>query len=148
MKKICENIYKTSRKNAGLEQIEAAEKLGVSTRSLQVYESDLDSTVPQLDVLRNMCILYRDPGLAMRHLKKSPIADFLPDYEQQPLGLATLSFLDDLKKVSDISSTLINITRDGKIDDAEKTDWNEIMLLMSRLMTSITSLKNSQIGGE
>lgn len=73
MKEICENIYKKSRKSAGLEQIEAADKLGVSARSLQNYESELNVTLPPLDIVRNMCILYNDKGLAYKHIKKSPM---------------------------------------------------------------------------
>lgn len=48
MKEICENIYKKSRKSAGLEQIEAADKLGVSARSLQNYESELKLDVNEV----------------------------------------------------------------------------------------------------
>ena len=77
MKEICENIYKKSRKSAGLEQIEAADKLGVSARSLQNYESEMNQTIPPLDIVRNMCILYNDKGLAYKHIKKSPIGDFI-----------------------------------------------------------------------
>lgn len=92
MKEICENIYKKSRKNAGLEQIEAADKLGVSARSLQNYESEMNQTIPPLDIVRNMCILYKDKGLAYKHIKKSPIGDFIPDFSEQPsLTVATLS---------------------------------------------------------
>lgn len=146
MKGICENIYKKSRKNAGLEQPEAAEQLGVGLRSFQNYDSELNHSVPQLDVLRIMCILYKDRSLAYKHLKKSPIAEFLPDLEQQPLSLATLSVVDDLNSAQDLISTLVKITRDGKIDAEEQADWDKIMHAMSRLMNSISALRNAEQG--
>lgn len=90
MEEICTNIYKLSRKNAGIEQGDAADALGVSIRSLQNYESDLSPSIPQLDVVRNMVILYKDRSLAYKHIKKSPIGEFMPELSQQTCQLQHL----------------------------------------------------------
>ena len=54
MEEIYTNIYKESRKKAGMEQCEAAEAIGVSYHSLAKYEKKINSIVPPDDVVRNM----------------------------------------------------------------------------------------------
>lgn len=148
MKEICENIYKKSRKNAGLEQIEAADKLGVSARSLQNYESEMNQTIPPLDIVRNMCILYNDKGLAYKHIKKSPIGDFIPDFSEQPsLTVATLSMISDFNKMQGIISKVIEVAKDGKIDNSETDDWQEFCNIANKLMESLNSLINAKGAG-
>ncbi len=145
MKEICENIYKKSRKNAGLEQIEAADKLGVSARSLQNYESEMNQTIPPLDIVRNMCILYKDKGLAYKHIKKSPIGDFIPDFSEQPsLTVATLSMVSDFNKMQGMIAKVIEVAKDGKIDQSENDDWQEFCNIANKLMESLNSLINAK----
>lgn len=147
MKELCENIYKRSRKNAGIEQIEAADDLGVSTRSLQNYESELNPTVPPLDIVRNMCILYKDKELAYKHIKKSPIGEFLPDFTAQTsLSIATLSTLDGISKMQNQITNIISITKDGAIDDTEKSQWEEICRIGNDLIHSLNALINTKGG--
>lgn len=144
MKEICENIYKKSRKNAGLEQIEAADKLGVSARSLQNYESELNSTLPPLDIVRNMCILYRDRNLAYKHMKKTPLGEFLPDLSAEPsLTMATLTMLDDFSIVQTYINKVISVTKDGKIEGNEVHDWQEFCQVANKLIHSLNSLVNN-----
>lgn len=148
MKELCENIYKKSRKNAGLEQIESADKLGVSARSLQNYESELNPTLPPLDIVRNMCILYKDKSLAYKHIKKSPIGEFIPDFTPLPsLTMATLSMVDDFTKMSGQIAKIISVTKDGKISDDEIKDWQKFCEIGNSLMESLNSLVNAK-GGE
>ena len=58
MEEIYTNIYRESRKKAGLEQSEAADMIGVSYHSLAKYEKKINPLIPPDDVVRN-------------HLKKS-----------------------------------------------------------------------------
>lgn len=149
MKEICENIFKKSRKNAGFEQIEAADKLGVSARSLQNYESELNVTLPPMDVVRNMCILYRDKWLAYRYMKKSPLGEFLPDFTVEPsLAVATLSMLDDFTAVQNYITRVVSVTKDGKIEKNEVKDWQDFCEVANNLINSLNSLVNNSKGGE
>lgn len=145
MKELCRNIYKKARKNAGIEQIEAADALGVSARSLQNYESELNPTVPPLDVVRNMCILYKDKNLAYKHIKKSPIGEFLPDMAvPTSLTIATLSTLDGIQKIQNQITNIISITKDGVVDNQESEDWAKICDIGNELIRSLNSLINSK----
>lgn len=147
MKGICENIYKSARKNAGYEQVEAAEALGISARSLQNYESDINASIPQLDTIRNMCILYKDKSLAYKHIKNSPIADFMPDYDVKPLSMATLEVLNNARLFNDQIAMLIEITKDNKIDKEEEVTWNQFYEVANKLLESLNILLNSKSGG-
>ena len=53
MEEIYTNIYKESRKRAGLEQIEAADLIHVSYSSLAKYEARINAVVPRDDIVRN-----------------------------------------------------------------------------------------------
>ena len=80
MEEIYTNIYKESRKRAGLEQIEAADLIHVSYSSLAKYEARINAVVPRDDIVRNMVIAYNDRNLAYKHIKASPLGEFLPDF--------------------------------------------------------------------
>ena len=50
MEEIYTNIYRESRKKAGLEQSEAADMIGVSYHSLAKYEKKINPLIPPDDV--------------------------------------------------------------------------------------------------
>lgn len=77
MEEIYTNIYQESRKKAGLEQFEAADKIGVSYHTLQKYEKKINGIISHADVVRNMVIAYNDKSLAWKHIKASPLGEFL-----------------------------------------------------------------------
>ena len=106
MEEIYTNIYKDSRKRAGLEQSEAADMIGVSYHSLAKYEKKINASIPPDDVVRNMVIAYNDRNLAYKHIKASPLGEFLPDFSTgKSLTVATLSFLSDFKAIEGILNT-------------------------------------------
>lgn len=147
MKDICENIYKESRLSTGMEQIDAADALGVSVRSLQAYEKLINPTVPPVDIVRNMCILYNDRGLAYKHVKNSPIGDFLPDYEAKPLPVATLSMIDSVNELQSKIGEIVKLTKDGMIDSSEEQAWAKILSILKTALEAINSLLNAKGGG-
>lgn len=88
MNKSSDNIYKNARIRAGLRREPVAEELNIDVRTLDKYES-LTGHPPD-DIVRNMCILYKDKILAWEHIKKSPLAEFFPSFEKTSLQGATL----------------------------------------------------------
>ena len=60
------NIYKTSRRAAGLTQEAAAERLGISVESVRAYETG--QRLPPNDVVELMVILYNAQHLAAASL--------------------------------------------------------------------------------
>lgn len=62
------NIYKTSRKAAGLTQESAAERLGISVESLRAYETG--QRVPPDDVAELMSVLYNSLHMLVHHVRE------------------------------------------------------------------------------
>lgn len=111
MEEIYTNIYRESRKKAGLEQSEAADMIGVSYHSLAKYEKKINPLIPPDDVVRNMVIAYNDRSLAYKHIKASPLGEFLPNFEcSKDLSIATLTFLSDFNTIEGKDHTLDTVT--------------------------------------
>lgn len=146
MEEIYTNIYKESRKKAGLEQSEAADLIGVSYHSLAKYEKKINAAVPPDDVVRNMVIAYNDRDLAYKHIKASPLGEFLPDFtSSKSLTVATLSFLSDFKAIEGMLTQIIEVTKDGKIDMTETDTWNHFKKVGSELLGSLQRLLNEGV---
>lgn len=149
MEEIYTNIYQESRKKAGLEQFEAADKIGVSYHTLQKYEKKINGIIPHADVVRNMVIAYNDKSLAWKHIKASPLGEFLPDFENdQSLTVSTLMMINDFKDMQAMLGKVIEITCDGKIDKTEERDWSEVQKIGNNLLKSLNSLLNSKGSGK
>ncbi len=63
------SIYQIARKNAGFTQLEAAELLHISVRTLGSYE--LGDVIPNGDLVYNMVTLYDAKWLGYEHLRQS-----------------------------------------------------------------------------
>lgn len=148
MEEIYTNIYKESRKRAGLEQIEAADLIHVSYSALAKYEARINAVVPREDIVRNMVIAYNDRSLAYKHIKASPLGEFLPDFaSEKSLPVATLSFLSDFKAIEGVLTQIIEVTKDGKIDRSEAVTWEHFKKLGNELLSSLQSLMNEGVNG-
>ena len=146
MEEIYTNIYKESRKKAGLEQSEAADLIGVSYHSLAKYEKKINAVIPPDDVVRNMVIAYNDRSLAYKHIKASPLGEFLPDFSKsKSLTVATLSFLSDFNKLEGMMTEIIEVTKDGKIDGSEVETWNHFKKVGNELLGSLQRLINEGV---
>lgn len=126
MKRDCENIYKTARRNAGLTQEEAAERLYISTRSLLEYEAG--RTIPPDDVVCRMVEVYGAKHLAYLHLKNATEVGrrYLPDLHIMDLPRSVLKLQKEVKDVTDIHHQMIDVACDGVVDDHEQEVWQEV----------------------
>jgi len=119
MKRNCGNIYKTARRNAGLTQEQAAERLYTSTRSLLEYEAG--RTTPPDDVVCRMVLVYGDKSLAYMHLKQSTEVGrkFLPELYILDLPRSVLKLQKEVMDVTKISPDIVDVSCDGKVDEKE-----------------------------
>lgn len=149
MEEIYTNIYQESRKRAGLEQFEAADRIGVSYHTLQKYEKKINPIIPHDSVVRNMVIAYNDKSLAYKHIKASALGEFLPDFENdRSLTVSTLMMINDFRDMQSMLGKVIQITCDGTIDKSEENDWLEVQKIGNNLLKSLNSLLNSKGNGE
>ena len=146
MEEIYTNIYKESRKRAGLEQIEAADLIHVSYSALAKYEARINAVVPREDIVRNMVIAYNDRSFAYKHIKASPLGEFLPDFaNSKSLTIATLSFLSDFKAIEGMLTQIIEVTKDGRIDQSESVTWEHFKKHANELISSLQRLMNEEV---
>lgn len=142
MTKMGGNIYKEARKKAEFKREPAAEELGIAVRTLDKYES-FELRVPD-DIVKRMCYLYQDPSLAWRHIKRSELAEFLPDIDDTDIKGAALGMADDYLNFDELYKAIVRIVSDGKISSSEADDWQEIRNKLFEFAGSLMTLAMSQ----
>ncbi|MGL5676817.1 MAG: helix-turn-helix domain-containing protein [Cellulosilyticaceae bacterium] len=111
-------IFKNSRENADLTQEEAAELLDKSIRTISDYENN--KTLPPVDVILDMTKVYEDELLLFKLAdpKLTSVQNTMP-------SRGVLTMLDVINKATKLSSELIAIACDDKIEDHELHIFNE-----------------------
>jgi len=120
------NIYKTSGKNAGITQDEAAYRIGISTRSIIDYETG--QTIPKDDIVCAMAELYNSPHLIWQHLKtNTAYSKYLPDIElNSELSRSVLKLQKETNRMVNAQSEIIDIACDGEITHDEAITWDKV----------------------
>lgn len=141
----CQNIYKNARKSAGMTQEKAAQLLNVSVDSLRDYEQS-QRPVPS-DVASAMCDVYQAPYLAVQHLRlSSELGKRVVPEQLKDLPEAVLSVLAAVQKFIVKRDAMIEIVADGKIDEGEQAEWDDIMDRMNNLNVAMNNMRFSKGG--
>lgn len=143
-----ESLYARYRKAAGLTQERAAELLGVAVRTLAAWERG-ESTPPNMRVL-SMVDVYASPTLAIEHLRYTNIIayDVLPPLRRQPLAQAVCSLMASVRKLESLHAgdRLLEIAADGKVDEIEQADFDQLLMELEPVMAAVLSLKYAAEG--
>ena len=143
-----ETLYARYRKAAGMTQEYAAELLGVATRTLQAWERG-ESTPPNIRVLA-MCDIYTAPTLAIEHLRMTNIIayDTLPAVRAVPVAQAVCSLLAQIRKLEEVHAgdRLLDIAADGKVDEIERADFDQLLIELEPVIGAVLSLKYAREG--
>ena len=138
-----ESMYARHRNAAGMTQERAAELLGVAPRTLQAWERG-ERTPPNARVLA-MCDIYFSPTLAIEHLRYSSIIayDVLPAVKAAPVSQAVCQLLSAIRKLEEIHAEdkLLQIAADGKVDEIEKADFDQLLIELDPIMAAVLSLR-------
>jgi transcriptional regulator with XRE-family HTH domain len=138
-----ESLYARYRKAAGLTQERAAELLGVAPRTLAAWERG-ESTPPNIRVLA-MVDIYCAPTLAIEHLRYTNIIayDVLPAIRRAPLAQAVCGLMTAVRKLEALHAgdRLLEIAADGKVDEIEQADFEQILIELEPVVTAAMSLK-------
>lgn len=136
----CQNIYKNARKSAGMTQEKAAQLLNVSVDSLRDYEQS-QRPVPS-DVASAMCDVYQAPYLAVQHLRRSSELGkrVVPEIQLKDLPEAVLGVLAAVQRFIVKRDAMIEIVADGKIEEDEQAEWDEIMDRMNNLFVAMANM--------
>ncbi len=142
MQDVSTNIYQNARKLAGLTRERAAELLNMSVRCLADYETG--QRIPPNDVVDQMTVVYNNLGLAIQHVRASSNAArlLLPEVRDIALPQAVLELIDAVYDFADDKSdrALIDIARDGVIDDAERPRYDRIVDKLQGIMAAAMAL--------
>ena len=143
-----ETLYARYRKAAGMTQEYAAELLGVAPRTLQAWERG-ESTPPNIRVLA-MCDIYTAPTLAIEHLRMTNIIayDTLPAVKTVPVTQAVCQLLAQIRKLEEIHAgdQLLQIAADGKVDEIERADYDQLLIELEPVIGAVLSLKYAREG--
>lgn len=134
-------IYRIGREEAKLTQIEAAEKLEISTRQLSRFENL--ETIPDSHIVSRMVKVYDAEWLGYKHLKEFDDVGrmILPNVKFENVGLGTLQFFKEHSDIEDIKTNIIEIVCDGVIDDDEKEEWSEYEKAIEELAGASLALR-------
>lgn len=140
MQKIPLTIYQAARFHTDLKQEPVAEMMHISVESLRAYERGV--TIPPSDVVISMIEIYCTPWLAYQHLKISnPVGQkYLPNIEFRDLPTSVLMLQKEMADIHSVSSDMIEVTCDGRIDGHEHTQWNKVTTEINHLIGAALSL--------
>jgi transcriptional regulator with XRE-family HTH domain len=144
MSRKCGDLFKAARLRAGLKRDPAAEELHIGVRTLDAYESTSEDNEPDMDMIRRMCILYKDPSLARQYIKRSDIGEFFPEVVDvqgdETFQGSTLNAVDKISTAYESVRKLIHIASDGKVNPNETDQWAQVQNLLEEMLTAVTTL--------
>lgn len=131
------NLYQRARLSTGLTQERAAELLGLSVESLKQYEGG--KTVPKDETVARMVEVYSCPWLALEHAQATDRLGVLPEVNVQSLPTAAITLIN---RVLDFAERhrdrqLLRIAEDGVIDEAERPEFDSIVMELRETMAAI-----------
>ncbi|MGN0985715.1 MAG: helix-turn-helix domain-containing protein [Candidatus Enterenecus sp.] len=150
MQSNCRNIYKAARLAAGLTQERAAEMMSISVRSLADYESGV--RVPHNDVVNQMVMCYNSQMLAIQHIRESTTTarELIPEICDMRLSEAVLTLIDAIYDFADdkMDRELIDIARDGVIDEAERVRFERIVAKLNTITAAAMAVRCARSEGQ
>ena len=137
-------FYQNYRKAAGYTQERAAELLGIAVRTLAAYENG-ERPVPALRAAQ-MAGLYQNNYLAVQHLytvAPDLCQLILPQVGQIPLAQAVCQLLSAVRALEQARTgdRLLQIAADGRVDEMEISEFNQLMKELEPLISAVLALK-------
>ena len=123
------NIYKIARRAAGFTQESAAEQLEISVDSVRAYETS--QRLPPSEIVERMVVFFHAPQLAYQHLHETNalISRVIPQLEQRSILEVAIRIYNRMRYFSQNAclERLLTIAEDGRIDDTERPEFDEII---------------------
>ena len=129
------NLYQRARPSTGMTQERAAELLGLSSESLKQYEGG--RRIPSNETVAKMVELYHLPWLALEHAQATDTLGVMPEVTPRPLPMASIALRNRLQDATGRLDTLLRIAEDGVIDEAERPEFDSIVVELRETMAAI-----------
>lgn len=134
-----EKIY-ILRTKAGLSQDEMAGKFGVSRQSIWKWENGV--SYPEIDKIIKISETFH---VSTDYLLKD---NFKGKIKEGNIEKAALQFLGVSQDMEKMSEQIIEIMRDGVIDDTEKAQLEESMAALEHVIENIVQIKETILSGK
>lgn len=119
------NIYQRARKEAGLTQEQAAERLSVSVETVKAWEQG--QRVPKPEDAERMMRCYAAPWLGLAYTRATcGRLGAVPEVSPRELPAAVLALINKSTDLADDYRRLMRIAEDGIIDESEAPDFDRI----------------------
>lgn len=132
------NIYKIARRAAGFTQESAAEQLEISVDSVRAYETY--QRTPPNEIVERMVICFHAPQLAYQHLHETTglVSRIIPQLEQRNILEVAIRIYNRMRNFSQdyCLERLMAIAEDGRIDDTERPEFDEIIAELRSIIQS------------
>ena len=135
MDKKCPNLYQRARLSTGLTQERAAELLNISPESLKQYEGG--RRIPPDETVAKMVEVYHLPWLALEHAQATDTLGVMPEVTPRPLPMASIALRNRLQDATGRLDALLRIAEDGVIDEAERPEFDSIVVELRETMAAI-----------
>ena len=136
------NIYQQTRENLGLSREGASELLEwISPERIERIENEKSD--PNPDEVLQMADKYKLPRLCNHYCSNQcPIGrEYVPEIKVKELSQITLELLASLNAMNANRERLIEITVNGRIDDAEIEDFISIQEELERISITVETLQ-------
>lgn len=132
------NIYQKARYDSpdGLTQEKAAELLFVSVKTVKAWEQGLRDPEPR--TVFRMSEIYKAPWLCLEYAQMvlQELRIFPDGVHTKALPTAVLSLDNCTRQMMDDYRTLLRIAADGRIDEDEQADFEQVKQTIARLIVS------------
>lgn len=140
------NVCKIGRTTAGMTQERWAEAVDYSVESVRLCEAG--KMMPSDDVVLRMIEVSGMPVLGYWHLlnKSRMAAEILPEVVPTPLPQAVIQLICRIRDFADKHRTdaLMDIAADGRIDAAERPEFDTIITELEGVVQAALQLKYSE----
>ena len=136
------NVYQQTRENLGLSREGASELLEwISPERIERIENEKSN--PNPDEVLQMADKYKLPSLCNHYCaNQCPIGqEYVPEVKVKELSQIILELLASLNAMNSNRERLIEITVNGKIDDAEIEDFIHIQEELERISITVETLQ-------
>lgn len=135
-------VYQLAREKMGYSRDKASELTGIEISKIERIENEKITRVDPYDIIV-MADAYKEPMLCNYYCtNECPIGmKYVPEVKIENLKEITIEMLASLSALDEKKSRLLQITRDGAVDDAELEDFVAIQKELEQISMAVEALQ-------
>lgn len=136
------NVYQLSRENRELTR-EAASELMTYISADRIEKIESEKVIPHPDEVLTMEQCYKNPELSNYYCThECPIGmKYVPEAKLKTFAEVTVELISSVNSIEPEQKRLIDISVDGRVNDFERRDFDEILKKLNRLDRAIQEMR-------